>query len=498
MAILDNIFVRVQPVAGESAVTNVVTSSAFTGTGTPALLDETGLYFWRVAAGTLLKSAASYTMDASTGGVTICMRFRRRVNGTDDFMPLVGWLPSGGAVTNCPAITSQGASVYRGRLNSASQGITSTSSKALNVIHTLVWRFETSATANQDFGKLWFNQVGRVGTAPDVTSPGANATTTSFIEAFINCQTGAEFDLFDFMVWGAAKTEAECAWLADDVRSLIPAPSGGTTPIGFTGTIPNQTFTNGDAVNVDLSTYFSGTQTPFTFANTGTSLSGTGLSISSAGALTGTATTGSVTGVIVTGTDADTDTASSNAFNVTVNASATPVSFTGTVPTLSGTENAAITPLNLSTYFSGSLTPFTYSLQTGTLPTGLSLNSSAGVISGTPTVDFSGNITVRATDTGTNTADTNSFLVSIAAEAVPSFTLTDLASNANVPWASTSGITVDVYNPSTGALVVRKTGLTSSAGADVVVSDAALAIGTTYNVFITIGTAIGAVKATAA
>lgn len=90
--------------------------------------------------------------------------------------------------------------------------------------------------------------------------------------------------------------------------------------------------------------------------------------------------------------------------------------------------------------------------------------------------------------------------VGFTTAAVPTgtITLTDLSSNAGVLWSSQSGITVDVYDPSSGALVVRKTGLTSTAGGDLDVSDAAIVAGTSYNVFITIGSAIGAVKVTAA
>jgi hypothetical protein len=107
-------------------------------------------------------------------------------------------------------------------------------------------------------------------------------------------------------------------------------------------------------------------------------------------------------------------------------------------------------------------------------------------------------IQIRATNaTGNGTwSDVANFTTAAAASA--SFTLTDLANNAGAAIASQSGITVDVYNTATGALIVRKSGLTSSAGADVVVSDAALVAGTTYNVFITIGAAFGAAKATAA
>lgn len=102
---------------------------------------------------------------------------------------------------------------------------------------------------------------------------------------------------------------------------------------------------------------------------------------------------------------------------------------------------------------------------------------------------------VNATGNGAWSTPTN---FTTSAATVASFTLVDLVNNAGQPLASTSGITVDVYNVSTGALVVHKTGLTSTAGADLAVSDAALVAGTTYNVVISIGAAIGAAKATAA
>lgn len=107
-------------------------------------------------------------------------------------------------------------------------------------------------------------------------------------------------------------------WLAVPPNFVADTPI--VTPITFAGTIPNFTFTVGDIVSVNLTTgRFSGTETPFTFVNTGTLLTGTGLTISSAGLLSGTAAAGSSAAVVVTGTDAALNTAVSNAFRVTVN-----------------------------------------------------------------------------------------------------------------------------------------------------------------------------------
>lgn len=101
------------------------------------------------------------------------------------------------------------------------------------------------------------------------------------------------------------------------------------------------------------------------------------------------------------------------------------VAFSGTVPTLNGQRKAAFSE-SVAAYFSGTETPFAYSVQSGSLPAGLSLNSSTGVISGTPTATGTASgIVIRATDDDSNTADTNSFTIAIAAATVPD--LSDVA-----------------------------------------------------------------------
>jgi len=80
-------------------------------------------------------------------------------------------------------------------------------------------------------------------------------------------------------------------------------------------------------------------------------------------------------------------------FNVTISPPASPITVSpASLPTLT-----AGTPFSQTLSSSGGTAPYTYTLQSGTLPIGLSL-SSAGVLSGTPTQRGSYSFTVRSTD----------------------------------------------------------------------------------------------------
>lgn len=119
-------------------------------------------------------------------------------------------------------------------------------------------------------------------------------------------------------------------------------------------------------------------------------------------------------------------------------AGATPIGFSGTVPTLIGKQGVAFSQ-SLSSYFSGSLTPFSYAVQAGALPSGLSLNSSTGEISGTPTGSgTSTGIVVRATDTDDNTADTNAFAIGLEANPATDVGYYTVASSVNTSYEHTT------------------------------------------------------------
>lgn len=155
--------------------------------------------------------------------------------------------------------------------------------------------------------------------------------------------------------------------------------------------------------------------------------------------------------------------------------SSDPVAFTGTVPAQSWVEDSAITPLDLSSYFSGDLTPFSYAVTTGTLPAGLSLGASTGIISGTPTTPAAAvSIVVTATDDGTNTAATNAFDITItAAVAVVKGVEVVLHDRATLtPRASVTGITARWWDsPTAAGAPLLKTDSASTDGAGLLTID---------------------------
>lgn len=64
----------------------------------------------------------------------------------------------------------------------------------------------------------------------------------------------------------------------------------------------------------------------------------------------------------------------------------------------------------------GGVSPYTFAVVSGSLPAGLSLNTSTGVISGTPTTAGTSSFTIKATDTNGSTGTTN-FSITVAAPA---------------------------------------------------------------------------------
>ena len=225
-------------------------------------------------------------------------------------------------------------------------------------------------------------------------------------------------------------------------NGLTAFQSTSTTGNTVTVTNPgNQTGTVGTAVSLQISASDSASGQTLTYSATGLPA---GLSInSSTGLITGTPTTAATNSTTVTAKDTTGATGSAS-FTWTIN-SATGNTVTVTNPgNQTGTVGTAVS-LQISASDSASGQTLTYSA-TG-LPAGLSINSSTGLITGTPTTAATNSTTVTAKDT-TGATGSASFTWTIN-PASSGCTAQQLLGNPGFetgsisPWTSTSGVLAD-------------------------------------------------------
>ncbi|MES2660864.1 MAG: putative Ig domain-containing protein [Verrucomicrobiota bacterium] len=175
---------------------------------------------------------------------------------------------------------------------------------------------------------------------------------------------------------------------------MIPSPT-------ITSTSPLTGGTVGTAISRTLTA--TGGATPYTWTVT-TGSPPTGLSLSSGGVLSGTpgaSGTFTFTALVTDGASAT----ASKSFSVTI----TPTLVIASVSPLAG--GTVGTALSRTLTATGGTSPYTWTVTTGSPPTGLSL-SSGGVLSGTPTVAATFTFTARVTDNASATAS-KSFSVTI-------------------------------------------------------------------------------------
>jgi len=134
-----------------------------------------------------------------------------------------------------------------------------------------------------------------------------------------------------------------------------------------------------------------------------------GLSLnSSTGVISGTPTAAGVFSFALQITDAFGQIVTKS-YNLTINA------FHITTNTLANGKLG--NPYSKTLATSGGTAPYTWSVIAGALPDGLSLDSAAGIISGTPTVSGTFNVTIQATDANSQT-DSNAYTLKITAPAI--------------------------------------------------------------------------------
>ena len=229
--------------------------------------------------------------------------------------------------------------------------------------------------------------TGATYTAPAATSSAQSATITATSVADTSKSNAVTISI---PAQPAVTTSALAAATVGSAYSATLAGSGGITPYKWS---------------------LSGGALPTTFA------------LSSGGVISGTplaADAGSYS-ITVTLTDSGTATTLTATQSLTLVVSPAPaISFTGTVPA-TATYNAAYAG---SAAASGGAGALAYSISSGALPTGLSLNATSGAITGTPTAVGTFGFTVKAADVyGDSKTQTYSIVVSYSAVSVGAATL---------------------------------------------------------------------------
>ena len=171
-----------------------------------------------------------------------------------------------------------------------------------------------------------------------------------------------------------------------------------------------------------------GGTTPYTWSLTSGSLP-TGVSLTAAtGLISGTPTTSGTFSFTVQVKDSSSpaQTATAN-LSITVNASASPVEIT----TDSLPDGAVSSVYSATLAATGGAAPYTWSLTSGSLPTGVSLTAATGLISGTPTTSGTFSFTVQVKDSS-SPAQTAIANLSI---------LIDSGSSSNCPTGKPCGVT---------------------------------------------------------
>ena len=177
-----------------------------------------------------------------------------------------------------------------------------------------------------------------------------------------------------------------------------------------------------------------------------------GISMDSAGSITGAPGTAGTYSVIVQAIDT-TGLVATAAFSLTVDNPKVP-SITITPGPANGTVGASYSQSLSAT---GGTTPYGWSVVSGTLPPGLTLNSNTGVISGTPTQKGGFPFTVQITDAA-GSQTTRQFTVDIFANDLAITTISPLPSaSVNVPYSYglnvTGGNTPYTWSLSAGSLI---------------------------------------------
>lgn len=237
-------------------------------------------------------------------------------------------------------------------------------------------------------------------TTADLTATaGEDYEATSFVGAQI-AQGGSTYS-FDVDVYGDTSNEPNETFFVNitNVTNAILGDGQGVGTIVNDDAVPTITLAPASLSATTVGATYSETVTasggtgPYTYVVTAGALPG-GLTLTSAGALSGTPTAEGTFNFTITATDSSGGTGpytGSRAYTIAVAAPTVTVS-PATLPaaTVAASYSQSLTA-------SGGTAPYSYAVTAGALPSGMNL-SSVGVLSGTPTAGGTFNFTITATD----------------------------------------------------------------------------------------------------
>jgi len=325
------------------------------------------------------------TLPADTVGIA----YNQTLQATGGTTPytwsiLSGALPSGlslnassGAITGTP--TTAGTASFTAKVT---DNVAATASKALSIVINASISITTSSLPNGSVGTAYNQTLARSGGTSPFTwsissgSLPAGLTLVASSGAITGTPTSAGTSNFTARVAdtvGATATKALSIIVVSGLTITTSSLPADTVNIAY-----NQTLTA------------SGGTTPYTWAiSSGTLPTGLTLNTSS-GAITGTPTAAGTSNFTARVTD-NVGATATKALSIVINAALS-------ITTSSLPNGAVGSAYNQTLARSGGTTPFTWAISSGSLPAGLTLVASSGVISGTPTASGTSNFTARVTD----------------------------------------------------------------------------------------------------
>jgi len=301
-----------------------------------------------------------------------------------------GTAATGFIVNNATTITATAPAHAAGAVNVAvttpNGSATLTSAYTYTVPAPTVGPVSATVAANSSATPITLSLSGGAATSVAVASAASHGTATASGTSITYTPTagysGAES--FTYTATNASGTSSPAT-----VTITVSAPTITLSP----ATLPSGVMSTAYASQTITA---SGGTAPYSFSITSGSLP-TGLSLNTlAGTLSGTPAAAGTYNFTVTATDANNATGA-RAYSVTISAPTIVISPT-TLP--SGALNMAYASQTITA--SGGAAPYSFSISTGTVPTGLSF-SSAGILSGTPINAGTYNFTVTATDSNNAT-----------------------------------------------------------------------------------------------